>query len=203
VSPDTLALFLLAATVGLYLWLRPRKRDAFWDVTAVRPQPPSVPVPKVHEGSTGAEAAGRLRQLPEADPQHRLAWVSSAEQEYVRGNFREAFALYDKAIAAGRVPARAYRRAALAANRVGQDERALGFLKKAVQQLPPAQVTGAMWFNMGCFAARLGVLQEALNYLKRAIDRGYTNLRKFRTDPDLNPLRGRREFNSLLKRLDL
>jgi hypothetical protein len=31
-SPEVMAALLLAATIGLYLWLRPRQRDLFWDI---------------------------------------------------------------------------------------------------------------------------------------------------------------------------
>jgi hypothetical protein len=59
-----------------------------------------------------------------------------------------------------------------------------------------------MWYNLGCFAARLGTLHEAVQYLGRAVDAGYTRLDKYRTDPDLAPLRSRREFKTLLACID-
>jgi hypothetical protein len=34
-SPEVMAGLLLVATVGLYLWLRPRQRDVFWDIQPV------------------------------------------------------------------------------------------------------------------------------------------------------------------------
>jgi hypothetical protein len=42
-SPEVLAGVLLAATVGLYFWLRPRQRDVFWDIqpSAGAPRSPS------------------------------------------------------------------------------------------------------------------------------------------------------------------
>jgi tetratricopeptide (TPR) repeat protein len=125
-----------------------------------------------------------------------------ADREYERGHHREALALYEKALTLGTAPVGAYARAALAAGHLGRNGRALAILKDAVAKLPPAEIKGPLWYNMGCFAARLGMLKDAVGYLGRAVDSGYMNLDKYRTDPDLLPLRCRRDFQTLLACLD-
>ena len=64
--------------------------------------------------------------------------------------------------------------------------------------LPPAEMRGPMWYNMGCFAARLGRFPEALVYLNKAVDAGFDDMDKFRADPDLEPLRWHAGFKRLL-----
>jgi hypothetical protein len=44
-SPEVMAGLLLLATVGLYLWLRPRQRDVFWDI---QPAGASTTAPQSH-----------------------------------------------------------------------------------------------------------------------------------------------------------
>lgn len=58
-----------------------------------------------------------------------------------------------------------------------------------------------MWYNMGCFAARLGRFPESLRYLNRAIDCGFDDFDRFHTDPDLEPLRWNAGFRRLLGEL--
>jgi hypothetical protein len=49
---------------------------------------------------------------------------------------------------------------------------------------------------------RQGALHEAVQYLGRAVDAGYSKVEKHRTDPGLAPLRSRREFRELLACID-
>jgi tetratricopeptide (TPR) repeat protein len=201
-SPDLLALLLLGITLGLYLWLRPRKRDVFWDIIAVGPQEQADLARKAF--AKGDEAKGRalLRDVLVEQPQTQAAWLLAADRLYQQRSFREALTLYRKAFAMGTASAAAYMRASLAAGQVGKNAQALAILKEAVAWLPEAQVSGAMWYNLGCFAARLGLLKEAVGYLNRAVAAGYVKLAKFRTDPDLAPLRRRGDFKTLLACLD-
>jgi hypothetical protein len=202
VSPDLLALCLLAATFGLYLWLRPRKRDLFWDITPVGPEPQTETAREAPDSDDEARGRELLKDALAESPYAQSTWLFCAERCYKQQDYEGALRLYRKGLDLGRAPAAAYARAALAAGHLGQNAAALAILKEAVERLPKAEITGAMWYNMGCFAARLGTLHEAVQYLGRAVDAGYTRLEKFRTDPDLAPLRSRREFRQLLACID-
>jgi hypothetical protein len=193
-SPDMLALLLLGLTCGLYLWLRPRKRDQFWDVLAAPPESSREPTPERNKAGT---------VVTEAEPSvSQAAFLSEAGRHYRQRQYREALALYREALAMGKAPAEAYARAALAAGRLQKNALALTILQEATEKLPASAITAAMWYNMGCFAARLGLVKDAMRYLNRAVDAGYTNVRKFHADPDLNRLRDTREFKTLLACLD-
>lgn len=71
-------------------------------------------------------------------------------------------------------------------------------MRQAEAALPASEMKGALWYNLGCFAARLGRAADALRYLNRAVDAGYSNPGKFRTDPDLASLRCNGGFKRLL-----
>ena len=53
-------------------------------------------------------------------------------------------------------------------------------------------MSGAMWYNMGCFCTGLGRFAEAMRYLNRAVDAGHADPAKYLRDPDLAPLHARR-----------
>jgi hypothetical protein len=201
-SPDLLALLLLGVTVGLYLWLRPRKRDVFWDITAVGPEEQAELARRAFASGEEAKGHGLLKDVLTEHPQSQGAWLLAADRLYQQRNFEAALTLYRKALALGKAPAAAYTRASLAAAQLGKNAQALAILKEAVGRLPKAEVTGAMWYNLGCFAARLGMFKAAMTYLGRAVDAGYANLDKFRTDPDLAALRRRGDFKTLLACID-
>jgi hypothetical protein len=55
---------------------------------------------------------------------------------------------------------------------------------------------------MGCFAAQLGLVPDALRYLRRAAEGGLTDPRKYRDDPDLRPLHWHAAFKEMLVSLN-
>ena len=55
-----------------------------------------------------------------------------------------------------------------------------------------------MWYNMGCFAAQLGLYSDAMRYLRKARDAGMDDPWKYRDDPDLRPLRWQAAFKEML-----
>jgi tetratricopeptide (TPR) repeat protein len=220
-TPEVLTGLLLAATVGLYFWLRPRRRDVFWDVKTR--EPAAVPTPAPEEPRREAAAAPKpkpedllerakaafargeeregerlLGELLAARPLDTAGLLLLAEQREKAGKHATAVVLYERALATGRCEARAYFRASLAAHLSGDTARALGILEEAETDLPPEQMRGPMWYNRGCFAARLGRFPEALRCLNRAVDAGFDDLDKFRADPDLEPLRWHAGFRRLL-----
>ncbi|HYT87278.1 MAG TPA: tetratricopeptide repeat protein, partial [Gemmataceae bacterium] len=201
-SPDLLAVLLLLVTVGLYLWLRPRKRDLFWDVIPASPEKLRDLAEEPYDAGDKACGAEWVKRLLAEEPESQATLLLWAERQYREQHYQEALTLYRKALRMGPAPAAVYSRAALAAGRLQKNGLALSILTEATEKLRLGEVTGAMWYNMGCFAARLGMTREAMRYLNRAIDAGYTSLRKYRTDPDLNTLRSKREFRTLLACLD-
>jgi hypothetical protein len=113
-------------------------------------------------------------------------------------NPRETLRSHLAAIRRGDRRPELYFRAALAARRQGDTVQALVILRRAEMDLPPAQMTKNLWYNMACYAALLGQEQAALKYLEKAIAAGFHNVEKIRTDPDLASLRHTGPFQRLL-----
>jgi hypothetical protein len=187
-TPEWLAGLLLLATAGAYLWLRPRRRDVFWDVETGGSEPSEEP-------AAAEEAEGDAR---EPNPDVQAALFREAERLFVGEVYHTALACYERGLRQGKAPPAVYFRASLAACYCGDDRRALAILEEAAATLHPARVSGPMWYNMGCFCARLGRLAEAVRYLNRAADAGHADPAKYLHDPDLAPLRCRADFKRLL-----
>jgi hypothetical protein len=197
-SPEVLTGLLLALTAVMYFWLRPRKRDVFWDIDTISPEElarQKRATGPVGDWTPGAELAPRVQE-PEPDSQPDL--FRRADQLFAQQDYRQALDYYERGLALGTAKPIVYFRASLAACHLDDNRRALAILEEARAQLPPSTIPGVMWYNMGCFAARLGRFPEAIRYLNRAVDAGFNNVAKLRSDPDLAPLRWRADFKRLL-----
>lgn len=197
VTPEVLTGLLLAATAVLYLCLRPRRRDVFWDVTA-REAEDVAPAPAAAPSEAPPAPERDLPAVLASDPFHQPSLLALADKNYEAGDHARALPLYQQALAVGPLRARGYFRASLSAAHLGDNARALEILREAERTLPPGKMKGPLWYNMGCFAARLGRYPDAMRYLNRAVDAGCRDPRKYDRDADLEPLRWRPEFKRLL-----
>jgi tetratricopeptide (TPR) repeat protein len=144
-----------------------------------------------------AEAARDLVDLLQAHPAYQPAFLLYGIWHYKWKNFQAALQGFEKAIALGPIKAAQYQQAALSASRLGDNRKALSICKEATARL--RQVPGAIWFNMGCYHARLQELDQVVSCLQKAIAAGFRKAASFREDPDLAPVRDRPEFQSLLE----
>jgi hypothetical protein len=199
-TPEALAAGLVLAAVAAYFWLRPRRRDLFWDVAPAEPEGGRrddglVVVPREDGAGRSGDAAMA------AVVAEQVALLARAEDHFARHDFATAALLYDAGLALGKAGASHYHHASLAAYQAGNPARALAVLRDAEANLRPSEMSGVMWYNMGCFATRLGQFDHALHYLNRAIDAGVLDPDKYQQDPDLAPLRWRSEFKHLVRSL--
>lgn len=75
---------------------------------------------------------------------------------------------------------------AYATRRAVNLEAAQDILRKAAQRFPQEAL---IQFNLGCYAAQLGQLEEARAYVRRAIAMDPSCRKLAREDPDLEPIR--------------
>jgi hypothetical protein len=218
-TPETLTGLLLGLTAALYFWLRPARRDVFWDVaTTGLPEPgqshagaeaPSHPDAersfqqgrRAFEAGDAVEGRRVLEDLLRSVPRHRGALLYLADRHYADREHAAALPLYERALSVGDAEPVHFSRAALAAHLTGDTRRALGLLREAEARLPEGSFTGPMWYNRGCFATRLGRFTEAIRCLRHALDHGFNDPGKFQKDPDLEPLRWNPEFKRLVAEL--
>jgi hypothetical protein len=196
-SPEALMGLLLAATGGAYFWLRPRKRDVFWDIEPAASANSGGPPQHLRREW---ESIGALVGTPSQSPTDRFARAKELLKE---GDCETALELYEEGLVEKPQQPSFYFEAGVAAYKLGDFARAFLILKTAEERLGPARLTGPMWYNLGCLASRLGRWPDALRYLNRAVDAGYANPAKYRTDPDLMPLRWRPEYKRLLRDLQV
>src|SRR5262249_29165485 len=149
-TPEALAGLLLAGTAALYLGLRPRKRDLFWEVSTVGAEEASRQDQRRAREGGGAAPGLERGEAEEGWPGHQPARLALAQRRDRAEDFCAALALYERALGRGRAGAGHYFRASLAAYRVGDVKRALGILRQAEAALPGSEMTGPMWYNMGC-----------------------------------------------------
>jgi tetratricopeptide (TPR) repeat protein len=90
------------------------------------------------------------------------------------------------------------RRDAREAHMRGEYERAASLLKEVTELAPRDAVTA---YNLACALARAGEGKEAVEWLERAVDYGYTNRALMVSDPDLESLRESRGYRRLLERM--
>jgi hypothetical protein len=218
-TPEVLTVLLVGATAGMYLWLRPRKRDVFWDVKPVAPRQarpagdersrpvPSLP-PSVGELVESARQAFDRGEAIEGEcilagiladhPCFQPALLCLADHYHADQDAFAALPLYERALELGGVQAVHYFRASLSAHVTGNTKRGLQILQQAETALTERGMKGAMYFNMGCFAARLDRPAQALRYLEKAVDAGCSDAKQFCDDPDLASLRHQATFKRLL-----
>jgi hypothetical protein len=221
-TPEVLTVLLAAATAGLYLWLRPRKRDVFWDVAPVslaqdghaggeRGHPRAALPPTVGELMERARAAFDRGEAEQGErillgiladhPCLQPALLCLADHYHAARAPDLALHFYERALELGGLRAVHYFRASLSAHASGDTKRALEILQQAESALTETGMKGAMWYNMGCFAACLGRRAEALRYLDKAVDNGCSDAKQFCDDPDLDSLRSQAQFKRLLRTL--
>jgi hypothetical protein len=197
VPPPVLTAGLGFATGFLWWLTRPQLRDVFWDIERVGP------AERLHQIALDArsdprQAAQALMELLKAFPDYQPARLYYAGWHFNGRNYQAALNGYERAFKLGKARALDYRRASWAASKLGRSEMALRILQEAERALPPGEMAGVMLFNMGCYHARLGDLDEAMDYLRRAVAAGFTKAQSYREDPDLAPLRSRPDFQRLL-----
>jgi hypothetical protein len=198
-SPELIGGLLLLAAVGAYCWLRPRKRDVFWDVQPAGPEKTATHAGMMLLPRDAETAAGP--RVPDPAVEYQSELLTRAEESYQREEYATALRFYESGLALGPAASVIYHHAALAAHQSDATARALAILQEAEAKLGDAEMRGPMWYNMGCFACRLGHFDDAMHYLRRAVQRGYLDAHLYRFDQDLAPLRWRDDFKELLRSL--
>ena len=77
---------------------------------------------------------------------------------------------------------------------LGRNDEAVEWLNKIIENAPDA----TNYYDGACLYARMNHPDEAMKYLKSALDMGYKDLRYVELDNDLDPLRDRQDYKDLL-----
>lgn len=196
-SPLTLTGGLGLLTSLLWWFARPRIRDVFWDVEKVAPLEQLQRIASTFD-SDPDKGFIELRELVTAFPDFQKASLYLAGWLYKVQDYSSSLEVYQRVFKLGVVESSQYLKASLAASRGGNKGLALEILQLAEEVLPQGKLAPVIYFNMGCYHAELGNHQKAMNYLWQAFGSGYTNAESYLKDPDLDPLRSRRDFQRLV-----
>lgn len=80
---------------------------------------------------------------------------------------------------------------------MGKPNKAEIDLKRALELRPKS---AEVFYNLACLYAVTGKLDLAIDSLDSALANGFSEVDRLRGDPDLNPLRGMKEFREVLDR---
>lgn len=84
----------------------------------------------------------------------------------------------------------------------GKYEEALEKFESVIGSKPSPDEASVASYNVACCYAKLGQIQAGLSALKDALQEGFEDFKRIRTDPDLENIRKSEEFEPLMKRFD-
>lgn len=116
--------------------------------------------------------------------------------QQVSGNLDTAIIFYRKAISLQSDHGEALNNLAEAFLRKKEYEHALTISKKLVNLHPDRPVT---YYNVACVYAQQGQIEESIEWLRKAIERGYNNWEMIKTDQDLENIRHTKGYQALIR----
>lgn len=127
------------------------------------------------------------------NPDYAYAYLGRGDQYMKKGDRDAAMADYRKVVEIDTAYVKGccafYAYAAL-----GEPEKAVAFMDSAL-----VHVKGdGIYYDAACLYSRMGRLDEAMNYLRTAMEKGYHEFAHLRLDDDMDPLRDRADFKALI-----
>lgn len=197
VSPLVLTIGLGLCTVLIWWYTRPVTRDVFWDVQKLGPAgrlSQIITALKARDASAERDLMALLTEFPVYQP----ARFCLADWKFINQEYRGALQEYLRAFELGVGKPSDYLCASFAASKIANNEVALKILQDAEKKLVPSSITPTMLYNLGCYLVRTGDLDQAMEYLRRALAAGFAKKQLYFEDADLVPLRKRSDFQKLL-----
>jgi tetratricopeptide (TPR) repeat protein len=139
-----------------------------------------------------------INKLLKTNPSFIRPWQFCGDWYKRKEEYAEALFHYEEAIRLGTDDPNTYLLAAHSANQTGDIERAYAILRQGTTKLPHDALPGVLWYNLGCYATSLQDNDEAMCYLREAMNRGFNDIKFYMNDRDLIPLRRREDFNILM-----
>ena len=80
---------------------------------------------------------------------------------------------------------------------LGNDEEAIEVMNKVIEKDP---YSPGDWYDKACLYSLMGRHDEAMEALKTSFEKGYRSLVQIEYDPDMDPIRDRDDFKSLIEK---
>jgi tetratricopeptide (TPR) repeat protein len=123
--------------------------------------------------------------------------MKEADDAYQAKDWAKSAKLYEELSKTQEKNARVFYRLGISLNSLGESERAIAALQRALELGMPPQIGE---YNLACLYAKTSNLEKAFEYLDKAIAHGFNNPDQLSTDPDLATLRGDSRFASAVER---
>jgi hypothetical protein len=137
-------------------------------------------------------AVGQQTDAPKQKPQE----IAAAEEAFAREDWPGAIEHFRAAIENGYDIPLIHMRLGFALHMLGKFEQAMPHHLRAAAALhPEVRVDGL--YNAACAHARLGQVDQSLDYLAKAIDAGFLDAKQLEKDQDMDPLRQDDRFKKL------
>jgi tetratricopeptide (TPR) repeat protein len=142
------------------------------------------------------EALNHYLAALERNPEHALAHFNAANIFAQQRKINEAVRHYEKSIAIQPDSPRAINNLALMYAMQKNYTGALSRFKEVLRHWPEKAET---YYNVACMYSRLKKKQESIEWLQKAIDRGYSNWESIKSDSDLENIRDADAYRELVK----
>jgi tetratricopeptide (TPR) repeat protein len=137
-----------------------------------------------------------LKDRQQKEPDNPVYIFQLGNLYYDIGRWPEAADAYEKTIALAPDFVEATNNLGLAYKRQEEYEKALETFQTLIQRQPEI---GVAYYNMACIYALQNEVDQSIDWLTRAIARGYVNWELIKTDSDLDNIRDSSAYKELIK----
>ncbi len=138
----------------------------------------------------------RIQQALGGDPTNPLLLTRLGDLFRQQSEYDQAISQYEKALSAHANDINAYNGLVLTYSEKKDYTNAIDILLK-MKHLQPDNPD--IYYNLACIYAKRNMTDDAVNWLKKSIDKGFRNLGLIKKDPDLENIRNTPFVNALLK----
>ena len=133
------------------------------------------------------EAIGHYSQALQIKPDHARAHYNLGKVLMRQGNLKEAINHFSKALRITPRDAGTHNVLGVALAKVGRAGEAMEHYHEALRINPDFS---AVCYNIACLYATQNRIEESLDWLGKAVEKGYKNWNLLKTDKDLDNIRG-------------
>ncbi|MGB9498840.1 MAG: tetratricopeptide repeat protein [Dissulfuribacterales bacterium] len=144
-----------------------------------------------------APYATKISKQIDSSPDNPMLYIKLADLYKSAGIFDKAIPLYKKAVSIKPEFTAAIYNLAIIYASTGEFDLATENFKKIISYQPN---NAAAYYNIACIYALQNQKNQTINWLQQALDHGYDNWDKLRTDPDLDNIKDEPYFRNLLEK---
>jgi tetratricopeptide (TPR) repeat protein len=147
------------------------------------------------------EALEAYNKCIEIKPNYHIAWINKGNAFSALGRYDEALKAYDKAIEIQpdfHMIHQAWNNKGAALYYLGRHDEALEAYNKAIAIQPDSHEA---WYNKACLYSLQKDKRNALNCLRKAIEKGLNDLAHIKKDTDLDFIRNEKEFQEIISKI--